>query len=121
MSYADAAAFKILIGAKGSHFDPDLVDRFVECIGIYPAGSIAELSSKEIAIVLPSPHQLRDTPKVLVVRDQDKKPCPEKMIDLSLNHKDPNGQRLTIKHLISDDAFAIDLSKYHELGSREAG
>ncbi|ARN76309.1 HD-GYP domain protein [Oceanicoccus sagamiensis] len=112
---------RILIGAKGSHFDPELVDRFVECIGIYPAGSVAELSTGEIALVLPSPLEQRNTPNVLIVRDKDKQPCPERTINLDEDIQDSNGQRIKIKHLISDDAFGIDLAKYHEQGATLAG
>ncbi|MEE8058046.1 MAG: HD-GYP domain-containing protein [Pseudomonadales bacterium] len=112
---------KILIGAKGSHFDPDLVDRFVTCIGLYPAGSIAELSNREIAIVLPSHYEQRDTPKVLVVRDSNKKTCQEKVLDLSQGIEDQNGKLIHINHLISDESFGIDLSKYHEQGGILAG
>lgn len=108
---------RILIGAKGSHFDPALVDRFVECIGIYPAGSVAELSTGEIALVLPSPLEQRNSPNVLVIRDKDKNPCEERRINLDEHHEDNKGQRLKIKHLLSDDAFGIDLAKYHEQGS----
>ena len=111
---------KILIGAKGSHFDAKLVDRFVECIGIYPAGSIAELSNGEIAIILPSPREQRDIPKVLVVRSSDKKTCPEKTINLSEQPKGSAGELITIKHLLSDGAFGIDLSKYHQRGAEDA-
>lgn len=111
-------ALRILIGAKGSHFDPDLVDRFVECIGIYPAGSVAELSTKEIAIVLPTTHDKRNAPRVLVVRNASKKSCEEKLLDLSREPKDADGEPITIKHLLSDDAFGIDLSKYHDQGTR---
>ncbi len=108
---------RILIGAKGTHFDPDLVDRFVECIGIYPAGSIAELSTGEVGIVLPTSHSNRNSPKLLVVRDSKKKTCPEILLDLSQNPTDASGQLIKIKHLLSDDAFGIDLKKYHELGT----
>lgn len=111
-------ALRILIGAKGSHFDPDLVDRFVECIGIYPAGSVAELSTKEVVIILPTPHKKRNSPRVLVVRNASKKACEEKLLDLSQEPKDSNGDLITIKHLLSDNAFGIELSKYHNHGTR---
>lgn len=110
-------ALRILISAKGTHFDPDLVDRFVECIGIYPSGSVAELSNGEIGVVLPSSAENRETPPVLIVRDSNKKVCAEKTIDLSLDHIDDKGQKLKIKHLLSDDAFGIDLKKYHDKGA----
>ena len=113
-------ALRILIGAKGSHYDPDMVDRFVECIGIYPAGSVAELSNGEVGIVLPSEQEQRQTPKVLVVRDSDKKPCSEKLVDLCEEQEDNKGRRLKINHLLSDDAFGIDLKKFHEQGTAAA-
>lgn len=109
---------KILIGAKGTHFDSALVDKFVECIGIYPAGSVAELSNGEIAIILPSPHEQRNMPKVLVVRGSDKKACRERTIDLSVEQS--SAESIHIKHLLSDDAFGIDIHKYHEMGTAQA-
>ncbi|WP_235015388.1 HD-GYP domain-containing protein [Oceanicoccus sp. KOV_DT_Chl] len=112
---------RILIGAKGSHYDPILVDRFVEAIGIYPAGSVAEMSNGEIGLILPSAIEHRNSPKVLIVRGKDKKPCDERQIDLSQEPTDANGKLLKINHLLSDDAFGIDLKKYHELGTAEAG
>jgi HD-GYP domain-containing protein (c-di-GMP phosphodiesterase class II) len=111
---------RILIGAKGTHFDPELVDRFVECIGIYPSGSIAELSSGEIAIVLPSPPELRETPKVLVIRSSDKQICEEKCVDLSLKQLDPKGRPLKIRHLLSDGAFGIKLADHFSAGTEAA-
>ena len=108
---------RILIGAKGSHFDPTLVDRFVECIGTYPAGSVAELSNGEIGIVLPTPYEQRNFPNVLIVRGRDKKPCTERQINLNEKPVDEQGKPLKINHLLSDDAFGIDLKKYHDKGS----
>lgn len=108
---------KILIGAKGTHFDPDLVDRFVECIGVYPAGSIAELNSGEVGIILPTPVELRKSPKVLIVRDHNKQPCQEKIIDLSREANTQSGKVIKIRHLLSDDAFGIQLADYHDTAS----
>lgn len=109
---------RILVGAKGSHFDPQLVDKFVECIGVFPAGSVAELSTGEVAIVLPTESELKNTPKVLVVRSADKQPCEEYLIDLSEKPRQPGGDAIVIKHLLSDDAFGINLARYHEKATR---
>lgn len=106
---------RILIGAKGSHFDPGLVDRFVHCIGAYPAGSIAELSSGEVGIVLPTPEPQQKTPRVLVIRDRHKQPCAEKWLDLSAPPAADSARPLKIRNLLSDDAFGINLADYHDL------
>ena len=36
---------------KGTEFDPHFVDLFVKTLGVYPVGSLVELSSKEQAVV----------------------------------------------------------------------
>jgi HD-GYP domain-containing protein (c-di-GMP phosphodiesterase class II) len=107
-------ALTILMGAKGSHFDPALVDSFIKCIGIYPAGAIAELSTREVAIILPTPQMLNATPKILIVRDRKKEPCQEHIVDLSKKPTDDNNKQITIKHLLSDGMFGINLNDYHE-------
>lgn len=106
-------ALTILIGARGSHFDPEQVQRFIECIGIYPIGAIAELSNREIAIVLPTPHEHQNSPKVLVVRDRNKKKCEEKLLNLYEQPKDEYQEVIRVNHLLSEGLFDIELTNYH--------
>lgn len=108
---------QILMGVQTTHFDQNLVQQLVSCIGIYPAGSIAELSTGEVGVVLPSPGVQNDTPRVLVVRDQDKNPCKERMLDLSKKPKDDNDNIITIRNLLSDGLFDIHLTSYVEKGT----
>ena len=45
-------AFSILRElAKSNHLDSTLVDQFIQCIGVFPIGSLVQLESKKIAIV----------------------------------------------------------------------
>ncbi len=45
-------AFTILRNlAEQNHLDKNLVEQFVQCIGVYPIGSLVELNSNKIAIV----------------------------------------------------------------------
>ncbi|WP_240472817.1 HD-GYP domain-containing protein [Dasania marina] len=105
---------RILLGAQGSHFDANLVNKFIATLGIYPAGSVAELSTGEAALVMPTPQANNDKPRVLVIRDSDKQPCPKRQLDLSQNPKDDNGEVITIRHLLSNGSFGIDLAHYHD-------
>jgi putative nucleotidyltransferase with HDIG domain len=61
----------VLKASDGRKFDPHLVRRFVQLIGIYPPGNLVRLDSGEIAVVLavhaPDPHR----PRVRVVIDAD--------------------------------------------------
>jgi len=107
-------ALTVLIGARGSHFDEGLVQRFIECIGVYPVGSIAELSTREVAIVLPSPADQHHSPRVLRVRDHNKKPCEEELLNLHDEPLDQYGEVIRINHLLSEGLFDIELTNYHE-------
>jgi HD-GYP domain-containing protein (c-di-GMP phosphodiesterase class II) len=45
-------AFSILRQlAKSNHLDSALVDQFIQCIGVFPIGSLVQLESKKLAIV----------------------------------------------------------------------
>jgi hypothetical protein len=57
----------------GSQFDQNLVRRFVQLIGIYPAGNLVRLNTGEVAVVMkvyaPEPNR----PQVRVLFDKNKK------------------------------------------------
>ena len=61
----------VLKAKDGSHFDQHLVRRFVQLIGIYPAGNAVRLDTGEVAVVLsvhaPDPYR----PRVRVVVGSD--------------------------------------------------
>ena len=46
-----AAAFKILLSLTPFHLDQELVYEFIRCIGVYPVGSLVELSDGRVGIV----------------------------------------------------------------------
>ena len=46
-----AAAFKILLSLTPFHLDEKLVYEFIRCVGVYPVGSLVELSDGRIGIV----------------------------------------------------------------------
>lgn len=46
-----AAAFKILLSLTPFHLDQQLVYEFIRCIGVYPVGSLVELSDGRVGIV----------------------------------------------------------------------
>ena len=46
-----AAAFKIILSLTPFHLDQNLVYDFIRCIGVYPVGSLVELSDGRVGIV----------------------------------------------------------------------
>ena len=109
-------ALKILKGAAGSHFDSDLVKHFIQLIGIYPAGSIAELSSGEIGIVLPVPEKYKMEPKLLIVRDGNKNPCTERILNLMKQPTLADCSPYKITRLLPDNSHGVTIRDYHKNG-----
>lgn len=73
-----------------------LVEQFAHCIGVFPIGSLVELNSGEVAIVLTHCRSERTLPLVMVILNAEKKPYeePEKR-DLRLLKPGPDGARPT--------------------------
>ncbi|WP_104399498.1 HD-GYP domain-containing protein [Vibrio penaeicida] len=54
---SSAEAFKILLSLTPFHLDQDLVYKFINCIGVYPVGSLVELSDGRVGITWTSNSQ----------------------------------------------------------------
>ncbi len=48
---SSAEAFKVLLSLTPNHLDRELVYKFINCIGVYPVGSVVELSDFRLGIV----------------------------------------------------------------------
>lgn len=80
-------AVKMIIQETGSHFDPQLVKVFFNCITPYPIGSYVLLYTNEIGRVIRVNKNLPLRPHIEIVLDSEGKP-PEKprRIDLAKSH-----------------------------------
>jgi putative nucleotidyltransferase with HDIG domain len=76
----------------GTQFDQHLVRRFVQLLGIYPAGNVVRLDTGEIAIVLRvhAPDPYRPKVKVLFAADGTRLEVPR---DVNLWEADPGAER----------------------------
>jgi HD-GYP domain-containing protein (c-di-GMP phosphodiesterase class II) len=108
-------AINIMTKMCGTQLDKNLTYKFIECIGIYPPGSLVELKSGEIAVVVEvNPrHKLR--PKVMILLDENKQRQPLQLVDL-LMIMDAEYELRTIKDVVRSEQYGIDLNEYHDLG-----
>jgi len=58
-------------------FHGPLVEQFVQSVGVFPVGSLVELSNGEVAIVLAHNRARRLEPRVIIVADAQKRPIAE--------------------------------------------
>lgn len=109
-------AIKILTDATGSHLDAVLTMKFIECLGIYPPGSLVELVSGEVGLVIEVNPKIKLKPKLLLLLDSRKQPCNEHLIDLAMLSQNADGRHYGIKKVLKPDEYGIDLLKYYHGG-----
>ena len=107
-------ALKFMLSKSGKAFDPILMKIFVNCLGIYPLGSLVVLSTGEMGVVIQTnPHPDKaDRPKVKLITDRQGSEKEGQVLDLSLI--DPNTQRYThsITKTVDAHKHGIDVGRY---------
>ncbi len=100
-------------------FQQDLVEIFIQAVGVYPTGTLVELSSNEVAIVMGHNMERRLQPKIMVVLDENKQPLKHgKLLDLmEWNNRQAGRQALFIKQSLPKGAFDIDENQYLVTGA----
>ncbi|MEQ8516010.1 MAG: HD-GYP domain-containing protein [Chromatocurvus sp.] len=114
-SYADpmspSAAIKILHNAKDADFQAELVEEFIQAVGIYPAGTLVELSSGHVAVVVAEYRTRRLRPRLMVLLDADKQAVNEvSMLDLLTDTQCDDGSPLEIVRSLEPGAHGIDMN-----------
>jgi HD-GYP domain-containing protein (c-di-GMP phosphodiesterase class II) len=102
-------AIKILFDCRSTQFEPVLVEKFIECLGIYPTGSLVELHSGEGALVIDSNKNSRLKPRVSIVLDEEKQYRTPLIVDTSSDNSDVVER--TIKRVLDENEYPIDLEK----------
>ena len=111
-------AMRQLQGWSGTYFNAGLVEQFIQAIGIFPVGTLVELSSGEIGVVLEQNRALRLRPKVLVISTRDKTPLKIPVtLDLLYGGGSAADQRPYIRRGLPTESSAIDPKEYY-LSSR---
>ena len=99
---APSNALSQLYRGRDTQFDGPLVEQFIQCIGIYSVGSLVELPSGEIGIVIAQHPAMRLLPRVLVVLDIHGQPLkPQRTIE-----------RASIKRTLAKGSVPIDASEF---------
>lgn len=115
-------AIKILTESSANgHLDPALTMKFIECLGIYPAGSLVELNSGEVAMVVEVNPKAKLKPKIMMLQDVHKKPCNPFLVDLTMVGQNVNGLPYAIKKVLRPDECDIDLLKFYQGGVLQKG
>ena len=107
-------ALEALSRLRGSSFRDVLVDQFVQCVGLYPVGSLVELNTGEVAVVIQQNQVRRLRPRLLVLLAPDKSlERRPRNLELILNPMTPTGELYRIKHALPSNAYGIDPAEFY--------
>ncbi len=102
-------AIKVLYHARDTDFQAELVEEFIQAVGVYPSGSLVELSNGVVGVVVTEHRRRRLRPKLLLLLDGDKNPLPESTyLDLYQVTHDATGNPLDIRRTVMPDEYGID-------------
>jgi HD-GYP domain-containing protein (c-di-GMP phosphodiesterase class II) len=108
-----ATAMARLHDMRDEEFQTELVEEFIQAIGIYPTGTLIELSTGEVGIITEQNAERRLRPKIMLILDRDKQPFKKAAeIDLLTYTQDTDGNPVDIQKSLPDGAYDIDLAHF---------
>jgi len=91
-------------------FSRDLLEKFISCLGIYPIGSIVELESGDVGVVITVNRHRKLLPTLNLVLDKHKKYLDRpKMLDLEYHER--KGSGIKINKILKSNSYGIDVRK----------
>jgi len=117
-SLPPAEALRYLYLYRDKFFDSDLTERFIECLGVYPVGSLVEIATGEVAIVISIPPEAHLYPRLLLVRDSHKQPYKRPTImNLAQFASSDHAEKYAITRVLPNGAYDIDIKSYLQEGA----
>jgi HD-GYP domain-containing protein (c-di-GMP phosphodiesterase class II) len=102
-------ALSYLYKERGAGFHAELVEQFIQCVGVFPVGSVVELNSGETGIVITQNLVRRLKPRVMVVLDGQGHPMrPHKILDLDKDPKVRPDEPYRIKRTLEQTKLQVD-------------
>lgn len=81
-------ALQDIYNQRDKSFQKELVEQFMQCMGVYPTGSLVELSTGSVGAVLSQNVEQKLKPKVIMLLDENKRPYSKRCVfDLSKQEK----------------------------------
>lgn len=106
-------AIEALYQWRGVDFQMELVEQFIQVVGIYPVGSIVELSDGSVGVVINQNEHYRLRPHVMVLLDEKKQFLEEFYeVDLREGLDDEESPNLAIAKGLPPGAYDLDSSQY---------
>ncbi len=108
------SALQEIYNWRNKYFQDELVEQFLQCLGVFPTGTLVEMHSGQVGIVMAQNKTRRMSPKVMLLLDKKKEAYPEYLvIDLMNQPVEYNDDPLTIFRGLDPGAYGIDPTEFY--------
>lgn len=95
---------------REKEFDAHLVEQFIKCLGIYPIGSLVELNTGQVGVVVFFSEKSHLSPTVMLILDEHKAPYDQyRYVNLGSPMWENQKQKPEIKRIADPEEFSLDL------------
>lgn len=99
---------------RDTWFGQDVVDAFIQCVGLYPVGTLVELNTDEVGVVIGQNRVRRLKPRVLLLLGPDKSPnAHPNTVDLLFDPPASDGSPYAIRRALPPGAHGIDPQEFY--------
>lgn len=101
-------ALQNIYNLRNKSFQQELVEQFMQCMGVYPTGSLVELSSGAVGAILSQNAEQKLKPKVILLLDENKQPYKKRQVfDLTKQNKTP----LHITKSLENNSYGVNVQQ----------
>jgi putative nucleotidyltransferase with HDIG domain len=111
-------AIRKIYELRDAQFHHALVSQFIQCMGIYPVGSLVELNTGEVGVVVSMNRHRRLRPRVALVLRPNNAPYDEVRIINLMQDLASDGRVLEIERALEPGAYGIKPSDHLPLAAR---
>lgn len=107
-------AIKVLYDLSGTEFQAELVEQFIQVVGVYPVGTLVELSDGRVGVVTAHNKTRRLRPKVMLILDKNKEQYNRfHTINLLRETENDEEQPLNIVKTVNPGFYGIDPDQFY--------
>lgn len=101
-------AIRYIYGQRGVLFQPQVVEKFMQLVGAFPTGSVVELNTGAVGVVL-AQNQQRLRPRVALVLDPDKRRLQSPaVVDMMFDNPWSDTGHYWIDRCLQNGAYGVD-------------
>lgn len=102
-------ALDIIFRMRGHELDAELVEAFIRCVGIFPVGSLVELTTGEVGVVVGFNTRHRLRPTVMLLLDAERTPMPvPSLLNLASSAWGAGRAAPAIRAVLEPESYGID-------------